>query len=181
MKPLIIILRVALGTLFVISGAMKLNLLKAFGYPMDPLDFAFAIQGFKLGLPEPLVATLTYVIPYAELIAGALLILGLLVRGAALSVAALMLVFAGGIVSLMVRGIDVNCPCFGKLNMFCGTAPLGLCHLIRNGGFALVAMLIFAYSKPCKVRKAANPSEVAAKTSALPKGSRMMSENQRLP
>lgn len=140
-----LILRLVLGGLLVLSGSMKLGVYKHLGITtlaMDPLDFAFALGGFKLGLPEMLTQVLTYAVPWGELLCGLLLVAGLWTRGAAIGVIVLMLAFAAGIASLMVRGIDVNCPCFGKLKLFCGDRPLGWCHLIRNTGFALMGVAI---------------------------------------
>lgn len=140
-----LMLRIALGGLMMLSGYMKLggpalNLFGAAILPLGPLDFSFSIDKFALGLPEQLTLLLAHIVPWAEFLAGALLVLGLLTRGAALLVCLLMIAFGAGIASLMARGMnDVRCPCFGSLGLFCGQRPMGICHLIRNTGFFLAA------------------------------------------
>lgn len=149
-----LVLRLTLGALFIISGLMKLNLVGlSWIHPslvaLEPRDFAFSIRAFKLGLSDPLVQFLTFAIPWTELLCGLALILGLLTRGAAAIIALLMLAFIAGIASLLSRGLDVNCPCFGALKLFC-TGPLGVCHIVRNLGFAAAAgVLLWLGPGPC--------------------------------
>jgi uncharacterized membrane protein YphA (DoxX/SURF4 family) len=139
------VLRLVLGGLLVLSGTMKLGLYKALGISplaMDPLDFAFSLKAFKLGLGDGTIGVLTYAVPWGEALVGACLVLGVWTRGAALGAVALMFMFGAGIASLLARDIPVNCPCFGKLKLFCGDRPLGLCHLVRNGVFALAGVAV---------------------------------------
>ena len=75
------------------------------------------------------------------MVIGAALVLGVMTRGAAVLSTLLMLGFAGGIVSVLVRGLDVSCPCFGKLKLFCD-ATLGWCHVVRNATIAGVSVAI---------------------------------------
>jgi uncharacterized membrane protein YphA (DoxX/SURF4 family) len=144
-----LILRLTLGALLIVSGGMKLGffnplaLALALDYlRMDPIDFAFAIKAFKMGLGDGLVSFAAYTVAWGELLTGLLLLIGLWTRGAVLATIVLMGAFAVGIVSLMHRGIDVKCPCFGKLQLFCGDVPLGLCHILRNACFAAAAGVV---------------------------------------
>ncbi len=137
------IVRLALGGLMVFSGWMKLGI-SSFGGLMPiltPLDFAYSIQGFKMGLPESITILLAFVIPWLELIAGLSVLLGLWARAGAGLIALMMLGFMAGIASLMIRNLDVNCPCFGALKLFC-SGPMGACHLVRNSCFLLAAVWI---------------------------------------
>ena len=66
-------IRLALGSLFIISGLMKLDLVglswvHSSLVAMEPRDFAFSIRAFKLGLSDPLVQFLTFAIPWTELL-----------------------------------------------------------------------------------------------------------------
>lgn len=144
------ILRIALGGLFMLSGYMKLGLWSfTIGsvniLPLAPLDFAFSIRAFKFDLSNDLVTFLAFTIPWVELLAGAAVFFGLFTRGGAALISVLMLGFIAGIASLLYRGFtDVTCPCFGSLGLFCGTAPIGYCHIIRNASFFAVAIMIWA-------------------------------------
>ncbi|MGH7132505.1 MAG: DoxX family protein [Phycisphaerales bacterium] len=144
-----LVLRVALGSLFIFSGLMKLGIvdlskINSALQVMEPRDFGASIKAFKLGLSDDLMSLLAYTIPWAEFLAGLCLLLGIMARGAALIIALMMLSFIGGIISLQVRGLDVKCTCFGALKLFCGDQPLGLCHLIRNGVFLVMALAVMA-------------------------------------
>lgn len=143
-----LLLRLALGSLFILSGYMKLGgpAFDFAGYhiaPLDPLAFSFSIDKFGLGLPEQIVLLLAHIVPWMELLTGLCLVLGLCTRGSTLVIALLMVAFGAGIASLLFRGqTNVTCPCFGSLGLFCGNRPMGVCHLIRNSGFMLTALAI---------------------------------------
>jgi uncharacterized membrane protein YphA (DoxX/SURF4 family) len=121
-----IVLRLLLGGLFVFGGLVKLD------FGNDPTGFAFAIKGFKLGLPDHLVVDLAFMIPWLELLAGLALIFGFFTRGAGLVIAGLMVAFILGIASVMWRKLDVHCGCFGKLDSFICSGPIGPCQIVRN-------------------------------------------------
>ncbi|MBA4028515.1 MAG: hypothetical protein C0475_05180 [Planctomyces sp.] len=143
--------RVAVGGLMVLGGYLKLGLPDvsvALGMGplgvMRPDEFMAAIKKFHVpglngwawGLEFAAVA-----VPWAEVVAGAMLALGLWPRAAALAVAGMMGVFAAGILSVLVRGIeDVSCTCFGSLKLIC-QGPLGACHVARNAAIAGLALL----------------------------------------
>jgi uncharacterized membrane protein YphA (DoxX/SURF4 family) len=127
-----LVLRVILGGLMVLSGVIKLS------FASDTTGFAFAIKGFKLGLPDHIVIDFAYMIPWTELLAGVCLIAGFFTRGAGLTVAAMMAFFAIGIASVMWRDLDVHCGCFGKLDFIC-TGPIGPCQITRCVVFGAVA------------------------------------------
>jgi len=126
----VLVVRVLLAGLFLFAAAMKLR---------DPQQFAFSVAAFKL-LPDPLVALTTYIVPWTELVAGVCLLLGLWARAAAFVIALLLTAFIAGIASVLQRGMNVTCGCFGKFEIPC-TGPLGACHLVRNG--VLLAMAAF--------------------------------------
>jgi putative oxidoreductase len=125
--------RVVLGGLFVYAGVLKLR---------NPIHFKQAINAFKMGFPDHLTILATYAIPWTEVVAGALLVAGLWARSAALVVGTMLLAFVGAMASVIVRGIETKCACFGELEFPC-EGPVGWCHLARNGvlfGLALVVL-----------------------------------------
>ena len=128
-------LRLALGGLFCLAAVSKLQ---------DPQTFAEAIKAFqvvdhvRLG---HLVATAAFVIPWVELVAGVMLILGLWTRAASLTIGLALLAFIAGLVSVIARGLDASCACFGNLNLFCGKA-VGACQVIRNTVMLLPAFYL---------------------------------------
>lgn len=124
---LVLPLRLLLGGLFVFAGVMKVQ---------DTQNFAFAVHGFKL-MPEHLVVLAAFVLPWLEMVAGAMLVLGIWTRASAGVIGFMTLGFLGGIISVIVRGMDVKCSCFGKFEFPCEGA-IGYCHVVRNA--VMIAM-----------------------------------------
>ena len=79
---------------------------------LDPLKLALAIRAFQLGIPDEIAHWSAFAVPWAELVAGVCILLPKTRMAAAWLTAFLMGVFMVGIVSLLVRGMDVDCPCF---------------------------------------------------------------------
>lgn len=118
-------LRAGLGGLFCLAAFKKLQ---------DPQSFAEAIKGFRVvdhNQLGSLISTGAFVLPWVELIAGVLLILGLWSRASALAIWLALAAFIAGLLSVIIRGIDASCSCFGDLNLFC-SSKVGWCQIIRN-------------------------------------------------
>lgn len=118
-------LRVALGGVFLFAAYNKIPAIQS---------FAEAIKGFRVidaeAHPE-LIIIAAFVIPWFELIAGLMLVLGLRARSAALGLALLLVVFMAGLLNVIFGGIDANCSCFGDTKFPCGST-VGWCQVIRN-------------------------------------------------
>lgn len=100
-----LIARVVLGCWFVFSGGMKV-----FGSGLD--RFTRDIANYKLVSP-PLDALAAYTVPWFEIAAGICLMLGILRRGAILTLAGLVGVFAFCIGWAWVHQLDISCGCHG--------------------------------------------------------------------
>ncbi|MBX9737930.1 MAG: DoxX family protein [Phycisphaerales bacterium] len=139
-------LRLTLGGLLIFSGWLKLGI-SSFGGTLstiDPQTVLYAIKGFQipwLSDQPDLMAFLAFAVPWVELISGVALVLGLWTRAAAIVVALTMVGFTAGIIGIVARGLDVKCPCFGAMKFICG-AEIGTCHIVRNTGFFLAAVVI---------------------------------------
>ena len=103
MEVAVLILRVLLGGLLAVAGALKAG---------HPAELAASIAGFRL-LPPQIVGPLALALPYVELLLGFYLILGLFTRAAAAISAAQFFCYAGAVASAVVRHIAANCGCFG--------------------------------------------------------------------
>lgn len=101
--------RLLLAMVFLFSGAAKLGWLPGFG---DPTGFASAVVKFEVIHPD-LVPLATFVIPWLEVVCGGALLLGFMSRGAGRTLGVLTLVFTAAMVAVMVRGMEVDCSCFG--------------------------------------------------------------------
>ena len=105
-KGVILAFRLVLGGLFVYAGAVKV---------LEPLDFAQNIRNYQL-VGQSLSFVAAIVLPWLEILAGLALILAVWTRGAALVVTGLLVFFIALTAVTMVRGLDVDCGCFGSLS-----------------------------------------------------------------
>ncbi len=133
LRCFLLLLRVSLGGMFIFAASVKLS---------GPLDFSDSIKAFKI-LPDHLAQLATFAVPWIEMVCAVALILGVWSRAAAAVISALLLVFIAGIASVMWRGLNVHCGCFGKLQPFC-TGPLGACNIIQNAILCLAGMMVAA-------------------------------------
>jgi uncharacterized membrane protein YphA (DoxX/SURF4 family) len=118
-------LRVVVGGLFCLAAFKKLQ---------DPQSFAEAIKGFKVldhAEHAHLIVSAAFTIPWVEMLAGVFLILGLWTRASAAAVGLALLMFIAGLLSVLIRGLETSCSCFGDLSLVC-PPEVGWCQVIRN-------------------------------------------------
>lgn len=101
-----------------VTLALRLLLASVLGYAGwlkigDPLTAARAVRAYQILPNETLVKVVGYGLPFLELALAVLLVVGLGVRLSAIGAGLLMLVFVAGIISVWVRGISIDCGCFG--------------------------------------------------------------------
>jgi protein-disulfide isomerase/uncharacterized membrane protein YphA (DoxX/SURF4 family) len=112
----------------------------------DPAASVRAVRAYRI-LPEWLAQGVGYGLPFLELGLAVLLLIGLATRAAAVLSAALLVVFLAGIVSAAVRGLQIECGCFGgggQLGAGQSTAYTG--EILRDTGLLLVsAFLVWTY------------------------------------
>ena len=128
-----VIARIALGALFVFAGVAK---------AYDPGEFATEIQKYNLLPWVPGVALALY-LPWLEILAGLLLALKIFERGALIVLTVLLVIFTLALGSAMVRGLDIDCGCFGKAFTSTGTTF----PLVRNLVLLILAGFIWRDNK----------------------------------
>ena len=106
-----ITLRVLLGAVFIWAGTKKILDLDSFVqtvgyYKIAPFDMA------------PWDMWLGYMLPVFEVLVGCALILGIMLRGAIVSVLLLIVGFLVAAISAHQRGLNIECGCFGKALSF---------------------------------------------------------------
>lgn len=97
-----IALRVSLGAIFIYAAVPKIN---------DPVAFAGSVANYQI-LPYFWSYVAASVLPFLELICGVLLVAGFRVRTGALVIGAMNLAFIAALVSVIARGLDIDCGCF---------------------------------------------------------------------
>jgi putative oxidoreductase len=131
--PLALALRVGVGGLLVVAGALKLR---------APVAFAIEIANYQLA---PAVAPyLAPTLPFIELLVGAALIVAPVAwrRAAALAALALFAGFTVAVASAYFRRINIECGCFGT-----GGGPITPLTLARNVGLMTAATLVLALER----------------------------------
>ena len=98
-----LVARLVVGGVWLYAGAIKLP---------DPAQSVAAVRAYEV-LPADLVAPVGQLLPVLKVVVGALLVLGLLTRGAAVVSAVQLVVFIAGIISVWARGMEIDCGCFG--------------------------------------------------------------------
>ncbi len=98
------IIALVIGLVFIYAGGLK---------GIDPVKFASDIQNFHI-LPWPLGIRLAFYLPWLEILCGLALITGYLRKGAVGLLALLMLVFIAATVAAQMRGLNLDCGCFGQ-------------------------------------------------------------------
>jgi uncharacterized membrane protein YphA (DoxX/SURF4 family) len=95
--------RLLLGGVLLVAGGLKVT---------KPTDSANAVAAYKL-LPTNIAHLLGYALPWLEVAIAVLLIIGIMVRPAAIAGGLIMVVFIGAIASAWARGLIIDCGCFG--------------------------------------------------------------------
>jgi uncharacterized membrane protein YphA (DoxX/SURF4 family) len=112
------VLRILIAALFLFAAITKL---------FDPGSFAQQIANYQL-TPWPGTAALAVFLPALELCVGICLLFGRWESGALVWLAILLVIFSGALLSAIVRGLSIDCGCFGRSVENTGT----LWPLIRN-------------------------------------------------
>ena len=99
-----LLLRAALAMVFMYAGVVKLA---------DPASLASSIVRFQI-VPLFLVHPIALALPPLEVICGIALLAGPWKRQAAFGIAAMCAVFLVAILSAALRGLGVDCTCFGS-------------------------------------------------------------------
>lgn len=113
---------ILLGVVFSVSGATKIA--------AGP---AWPEQARDLGAPTPVVA----VLPWFEIALGAVLVVQVARRAAAIVALVVLVAFTALIVRQLAQGRHPPCACFGTWS----AKPLGAGHVARNVGFMALAVL----------------------------------------
>lgn len=126
-----LVARLGAGGVWIVAGALKLP---------DPAGSVRAVRAYDI-LPESVTSTFGHLLPIVEVVIGAMLVLGLLTRGAAVVSAVLFVMFVVGIASVWARGISIECGCFGGGGEKAGAASSYPWEIARDVG--LLALSLF--------------------------------------
>jgi len=138
--------RILLGAVFIYASWDKIR---------DPAAFSQSIANYQI-LPMQWVNAAALYLPWLELICGLALIFGLAVRGSALIVGVLNIIFIGAMAYSIVRGLDIHCGCF--------TAGEGMPSSLYVDIFrdfvllAITILVLYRYGPADGIRRTGEPS-----------------------
>jgi putative oxidoreductase len=142
--------RLYLGGLFLLACWHKI---------LDPRAFAIDIATYQM-LPLALVNPLAIVLPWLELVTGALLVLGLRARAASLLTAAMLAMFTAAISVAVARGLDLSCGCFASQGM--AEDPISWRTIVRDGAWLLLACYVLHFDqRPLGLDRLLHPAGTA--------------------
>ncbi len=143
--------RLLLGGVLLVAGGLKVT---------KPTDSANAVAAYKL-LPTNVAHLFGYALPWLEVALAVLLIVGILIRPAALIGGFIMVVFTAAIASAWARGLLIDCGCFGgggeiDPSLAAQVHRTYFIEIMRDLGLALAALYLyfFPYGK-LSIEKAA--------------------------
>jgi uncharacterized membrane protein YphA (DoxX/SURF4 family) len=132
--------RLLLGGVLLVAGGLKVT---------KPTDSANAVAAYKL-LPTNIAHLLGYALPWLEVALAVLLILGIMIRPAAVAGGFIMLIFIGAIASAWARGLLLDCGCFGgggeiDPSLADQVHRTYFIEIMRDFGLALTALYLYFF------------------------------------
>lgn len=144
------VLRWILAATFLLAAVLKLA--DPFQLALvNPAEFAAAIRNYHLA-PAWSLHALALLLPWIEIVSALALFAGRWTTEAASILLALLLVYIAAIASTMVRGIDVDCGCFGKYD-----TSSALVVLLRDLLLVAIAVGIILLNRARRPATAAQP------------------------
>ncbi|CAB4913510.1 unannotated protein [freshwater metagenome] len=127
--------RLILGGVLLVAGYLK---------AFTPDKSMMAVRAYDV-LPIWLANILGIILPWLEIGAGLLLIIGVAVRYAAIFGAALMVVFIIAISQAWARGLSIDCGCFGGGGTIDPSKTRYLEEILRDTGLAVLGFYLLRY------------------------------------
>ncbi|MBM4175207.1 MAG: DoxX family membrane protein [Ignavibacteria bacterium] len=128
-KTLQLVIRFFLGFVFIYASMNKIS---------SPGEFALSISNYQL-FPNFLINFTAVFIPWLELVCGFGLIFGFHLRENAFVYLSLLITFTLLIALSMIRGLDIECGCFGSED----SSKVGFLKILENLALILLSAYLF--------------------------------------
>jgi putative oxidoreductase len=128
MKYLSLATRLLIGAIFIYASVYKI---------WAPAEFAASIRNYMI-LPVSWSNIAAVTLPWIELGAGALLILGIFTRPAALLITGMLVVFLGAMIYAYSIGLDIDCGCFSSAASSQGR--ITLFNIVRDSTLVIISL-----------------------------------------
>ena len=123
-------------------------IIASLGKLQQPYDFLITVYNYNI-LGPPTGRYFAMVLPYVELTTGAALVGGVCLSGATIIFAGLNIIFLSANLSVVVRGMVVECDCFGA-----GNEQVTSITLLRNALLLLAVLIIVLLRRAPLIQKA---------------------------
>ena len=127
-------LRWYLGCVFVLACLHKIA---------HPGSFAVDVATYGI-LPLSLVNLTAITLPWVELTAGIMLIVGFKARAAALMVFGMMVMFIAALAIALAQGLDMSCGCFASQGAQ-GEDPISSMTVLRDVGWLMLSVYVMLF------------------------------------
>jgi uncharacterized membrane protein YphA (DoxX/SURF4 family) len=124
--------RLILGVIFISFALSKI---------MRPAVFALNVVDYGM-MPSWGVNLWALTLPWAELVVGLFLILGIRTRAAATLIGAMNIIFIVGLVNAIFHHLPINCGCVGEVG-----EPVNWWKVTKNAGMLVMCVQIFLYDR----------------------------------
>jgi len=128
-RYIVLAARIVLGFIFVVASIDKIA---------DPNAFAVSVGYYKL-VGSSLSLFIATVLPWVELLCGLGLIFSVKLRGSSLLVLLMLVIFTAGVISGIVRGLDISCGCFTSDPT---VDKIGWMKVMENCGLILLSIVV---------------------------------------
>ncbi len=131
-SSLLLVSRMALGTMFIVASIDKIG---------SPDAFSENVAAYGL-IPYSLVNLFSLIVPWLELLCGAFLLGGFLIRPSSGLLTVLLGMFIVAMISALARELKIDCGCFGKEH----ASPVSWLRVLEDIGLLLLALHSYAFS-----------------------------------
>jgi uncharacterized membrane protein YphA (DoxX/SURF4 family) len=145
-----IALRIIIGGAFIMAGVLKIA---------DPAKFALDVSHYRLA-PYEMINLVAILVPWIEVTVGLFVVTGIWLRAATLVIIGLSLMFLVVISSALVRGLNIECGCFGTV----GGKHIGWVNLAIDSTLLLLALILVSRSDGNKTSNVAPGRADASKS-----------------
>jgi uncharacterized membrane protein YphA (DoxX/SURF4 family) len=126
--------RLYLGFVFIYACVHKIA---------DPGVFALDVATYQL-LPLQLVNLTALVLPWVELVAGVMIVVGFRTRAAAFLIAGMMVVFMVALGWALHQDLDMSCGCFASSSEH---DPISAMTMLRDAGWLALSLYVLVFDR----------------------------------
>lgn len=124
----LLICRMIVGLMFIVVGVGKIA---------NPEEFAKEIANYQI-LPYLFVNITAIIVPWIELFAGILLLLGVQTKSSSIVIAVMTVVFTIAVIIAIAKGLNIECGCYSNI----ASQQVGLPKVLENIGLLILTFII---------------------------------------